>query len=60
MYAHYMGRFTEDKDSKRECLIVRMAVTKNIRTISETAVIYPQEIYTSIMRTIQLEWIFLK
>ena len=57
----YLGGFIGDNYSKRDCMIDRkLKWENNIRTIRKTADKYHQESYATVVRAIQLHWIFLK
>ena len=59
--ARYLGGYIGDNNSKRgwlrECTLTWK---NNINTIRKTAGGNPQEIYTTVVRAIQLEWILLQ
>ena len=59
--ACYLDSYIWYDESKREWLKERTAMwEREICTISETAGQYPQEIYATVVRVIQSEWIFLQ
>ena len=59
--AHYLGGYIGDNKYKRDWLREsKMTWENNINTISKTAGNHPQESYAAVVRTIQLEWIFLQ
>ena len=59
--ARYLGGYIGDNKSKRNCLReFTLTWEKKISTISETVGKYPQESYTTVVRAIQSDWIFLQ
>ena len=59
--AHYIGGCTGYDESRRDCMKRRTKTWERGNcTIRKTAWKYPQEIYATVVRAIQSEWIFLK
>ena len=60
MGARYLGSYIGYDEYKCHWLKIRTETwERNIYTISETAVKYPQESYSAVVHAIQSEWIFL-
>ena len=61
MGTHYLGGYSGDDDSKRNCLRESTLRWENsVGTIRETAGKYPQGVYAAVVCSIQSECIFLQ